>query len=133
MSRWFEYVNERLNSMANETDKSKIEDFDWPTDEVIQAARIRIVELLRDTTPTPSVVPAVWDDEDGEILHERGGVEFCWHRNNWGIELVVSLDEERLWARHRDGTQQIYWEGLDDLAGEAMLDWRFLLDELERE
>lgn len=89
-SRWRDYVMQRLAQLwRGEGDFTGLS---RPSEYVIRRARDLCLDLFRDQTPTPSVVPS----EDGEVL-------FIWHKAGWKVEIEVGPEEVLIWAHGSSG------------------------------
>ncbi len=89
MTRWGAYVEQRLGEL--ERGEGDYTELKQPSVATLARARQVAAETLRDTTPTPSVVP----DEEGSVL-------FVWHKNGVDAEITVTEDEASVWVHHRE-------------------------------
>lgn len=98
MNRWQQYVNSRLDAMRDVAE-GMIFEGTYPNVALIKHAREQIPLLLRDSTPTPSVVPGC-DPHDYET---SGTVLLVWHsKGGLDVELEISFLENHLWARSKE-------------------------------
>jgi len=99
MTRWGAYVEQRLGEL--ERGEGDYTELRQPSVAAVTHARKVAAETLRDTTPTPSVVPG----PDGEVC-------FIWRKNGMDVEIEVSETSADIWTYEHDRDLERRWDGL---------------------